>query len=146
LKKLLKFLALAAPLAYMALIWVLSSKPSDAVVDFGYAYDDFLKESLHLVEFAILFALLIIAFWALGKTSHRLQKLAAVIAIFYGLLDEIHQYFVPFRSATLIDFLKDTIGVLVVFYILRHYEKNEEVRLGRMIIKVKELLQGLSVK
>lgn len=139
-KKLLKYLTLAAPLAYMALIWLLSSKPSDAIIDFGFTFDDFLKESLHLVEFGVLFGLIILAFWTLGKSGYRYQVSAAVIAILYGLLDEIHQYFVPYRSATLIDFIKDTIGVLVLFYILRHYEKKEDSRLSRVINEVKDFL------
>ncbi|MDA6082602.1 VanZ family protein, partial [Escherichia coli] len=39
-------------------------------------------------------------------------------ACFYGILDEIHQSFVPYRSATVIDAVKDITGVLVCWYLI----------------------------
>ena len=41
-----------------------------------------------------------------------------VISSLYGLTDEIHQSFVPYRSATVIDLVKDCIGVLVASWVL----------------------------
>lgn len=107
------------PLLYMMLIWILSSNPADAIVKTPFSFDALLKESLHLIEFAILYWLIAFAFMAHNKWSERASILAAIIAIFYGLTDEIHQSFVPSRSATLIDFIKDTIGVAVSFWIAK---------------------------
>lgn len=119
LKNILKWLSWALPLAYMILIWVLSSMPADAVVKLPDSkVDRFFKESLHLVEFAILYLLLVWALWSTGRFSKKASILCAVVAISYGLLDEFHQSFVPYRSATVIDFVKDTIGVLVAYYFI----------------------------
>ena len=107
------------PLLYMALIWTLSSYPADAIVNTPFSFDTLLKESLHLIEFAILYWLIAFAFMAHGRWTERTSLIAAAIAILYGLTDEIHQSFVPARSATVIDFVKDTIGVLVSYYIAK---------------------------
>ncbi|PMC37411.1 hypothetical protein CJ195_11690 [Bacillus sp. UMB0899] len=107
------------PFFYMAFIWTLSSFPADAIVDTQLSFDALLKESLHLIEFAILYWLIAFAFMAHGKWTEKASMFAAIIAIFYGLTDEIHQSFVPARSATIIDFIKDTIGVAVSYWIAK---------------------------
>lgn len=114
-----KALISALPLLYMVLIWILSSNPADAIVNTPFSFDALLKESLHLIEFAILYWLIAFAFMAQNKWSEKASLLAAIISILYGLTDEIHQSFVPSRSATVIDFIKDTIGVTVSYYIAR---------------------------
>lgn len=137
-KKLLKWLLRLLPIAYMIFVFILSSLPSNAVVELpDSTIDAFIKESLHLVEFAILYVLLVLAVFTSGRFPFKWNVVCAVFAILYGLSDEIHQSFVPYRSATLIDFIKDTIGVLVAFYfvrrahskkrfdgVLRYFEKN----------------------
>lgn len=105
----------------MGLIWFLSSHPSDAIIDTGLSFDSLFKESLHLIEFAILYILLILAIFTFGKLTPRASSFAATWAIAYGFIDELHQYFVPSRSATLIDLVKDTIGVLIVHYLVKKY-------------------------
>lgn len=116
-KGLLKWLVWILPIGYMILIWVLSSMPANAVVELpDTRIDRFIKESLHLVEFAILYLLLVMALRTSGRLTRATSIICAVFAISYGLLDEIHQSFVPYRSATIIDFVKDTIGVLIAYY------------------------------
>ncbi|XQY91663.1 VanZ family protein [Metabacillus sp. HB246100] len=114
-----KFLLTLAPLLYMGVIWTLSSFPADAIVETPFSFDDLLKESLHLIEFAILYWLIAFALKAHNKWSERASIFAAIIAILYGLTDEIHQSFVPERSATIIDFVKDTTGVLISYYVAK---------------------------
>ncbi|MCA1320262.1 VanZ family protein [Bacillus tianshenii] len=109
-----------APFAYMALIWFLSSKPADTYMDTGYSWEGAFKESLHLIEFGILYVMLALFFLIDGKLTTKTNILCAAIAIAYGLTDEIHQSFVPARSATLIDFVKDTIGVLIAYFFIHH--------------------------
>jgi VanZ like family len=107
------------PFLYMALIWFLSSNPADAIVNTPFSFDALLKESLHLIEFGILYWLIAFALMANNKWSEKMSIAAAIIAILYGLTDEIHQSFVPSRSATVIDFIKDTIGVAVSYWIAK---------------------------
>ncbi|OPX84924.1 MAG: VanZ like family protein [Pelotomaculum sp. PtaB.Bin104] len=111
-------IALFLPFAYMGSIWYLSSKPSDAVINTGLAYDLLLKEGLHLVEFAVLYVLFVFALLAAGLLSTRTNKIAAILSIFYGFIDECHQYFMPYRSFTMIDLLKDTTGVFIAYFII----------------------------
>lgn len=118
-RALLRFLLLIAPFIYMILIFVLSSLPADAIVNTPFSWDSAFKESLHLIEFGILYGLWVLFFLVQGKFTANTSKLAALIAIAYGFSDEFHQYFVPYRSATVIDLVKDTIGVLVAFYIVK---------------------------
>ncbi|MGM7721833.1 VanZ family protein [Metabacillus sp. Hm71] len=123
-----KLLITILPFLYMALIWILSSNPADAIVKTPFSFDALLKESLHLIEFAILYWLLVFAFMAHHKWSERASLAAAIIAILYGLTDEIHQSFVPSRSATVIDFIKDTIGVTVsyLFAKKKYFSENNK--------------------
>lgn len=114
-----KLIITILPFLYMALIWILSSHPADAIVNTPFSFDTLLKESLHLIEFAILYWLIGFAFIAHNKWSERASILAAMVAILYGLTDEIHQSFVPSRSATVIDFVKDTMGVVVSYIIVK---------------------------
>ncbi|MEK3806918.1 VanZ family protein [Bacillus sp. FSL H8-0547] len=118
-KPIFKWALTIAPILYMILIWILSSLPADAIIKTPFSFDRLMKESLHLIEFGILYWLIALAFAANGRWTAKASVLAAVISILYGATDEIHQYFVPYRSATVIDLVKDTIGVLVSFYIMK---------------------------
>ncbi len=132
-KKWLTYVLTAAPFAYMILIWIMSSNPDDAIIRFpDNQVDRFVKESLHLVEFGILYGLFVVALLAHGRLRFSLNFTVALIAIFYGFVDEIHQSFVPYRSSTLIDAAKDLIGVTVLFWIVnRTYFKRPDHRLTK---------------
>lgn len=114
-----KLIIRLSPLAYMALIWFLSSHPSDAIVDTGWTYDRTLKEGLHLIEFGILYLLVVLALVSWGKLNQRSSFAAAIFSFLYGLTDELHQYFVPSRSFSLLDITKDLIGIIIAWYIVR---------------------------
>lgn len=142
-RKLLRYVLTAAPFVYMILIWMLSSNPDDAVIRFpDNQLDRFIKESLHLIEFGILYGLFVVALLAHGKLRFTLNFTVALIAIFYGFVDEIHQSFVPYRSATLIDAAKDLIGVTVLFWIVnRTYFKNPDHGLTKKMKKFEAYLK-----
>lgn len=115
------------PLVYMIAIWVMSSLPDDVIMDLPSSTTDrFIKEALHLVEFAILYVLFVVALAANHTLTSRLSLVVAIIAALYGIVDEVHQSFVPYRSATLIDVAKDIIGVLAVyFHVQYHYFRHQ---------------------
>jgi VanZ family protein len=118
--KLLKAFLWVLPLLYMMMIWRMSSLPSNAYVELPDTnVDRFIKESLHLVEFAILYLLFVLAAYFNEKLTATTSLIFAIVACLYGLTDEIHQSFVPARSATLIDLIKDVIGVSVAYYFVR---------------------------
>lgn len=124
------------PFVYMGFIWYLSSEPSDSVVRFG-PYDSLIKESLHLVEFAILYGFWVLAFLTFGELSKRSNRIAVALSIVYAFVDEFHQSFVPSRSATVIDLVKDVIGVCAVWYIVhRTYFHNNQTKIGRSLKRI----------
>jgi VanZ family protein len=74
---------------------------------------------LHFVAYALLAALFLRAF----KTSRIKNKvkfmliLSVLLSSLYGISDEIHQYFIPYRDADLMDVLADTLGGIMGVYI-----------------------------
>lgn len=97
-----------AVVIYCGAIFIQSSYPSMAHlhdVPFGDKY-------LHAAGYALLGILFFRAF----RSSHGGNRLFAVTllsisaATLYGISDEIHQYFVPYRSADIRDVLADTAG------------------------------------
>ena len=132
----LKLIIRVLPFLYMAAVWVMSSMPADAVVELP-KWDSIVKESLHLVEFGILYALLFLAALSFNGVSPKLNLLFILVSSLYGLSDEFHQYFVPYRSATVIDVVKDVIGVLVASWVLfGAYQKKRLAKLGHFLHQI----------
>lgn len=122
---LIKWLLRVLPIVYMIAVWVMSSNPADAVLTLP-RWDSIVKESLHLVEFGILYVLLVMALLTFTGLTKRWTIILIVFASCYGILDEIHQSFVPYRSATMIDVVKDIIGVLLASWFVNYlYKKNK---------------------
>ncbi|WP_342433547.1 VanZ family protein [Neobacillus sp. FSL H8-0543] len=138
--KVFKWLLRILPIVYMAAIWTMSSLPSNHIVELPDSQiDSFIKESLHLIEFAILYVLLVLASLTFERrTFTPLWNIAcAVFAGLYGVSDEIHQSFYPYRSASLFDLVKDITGILVCFYFIRGaLFKGKFVRLRRVLERI----------
>ena len=117
-KNAVKWVARLLPFIYMAMIWVMSSLPSNHFVELPDSQlDRTIKESLHLIEFAILYGLFVAAsLTGKRKFKRSINMLLAAAAALYGLTDEIHQSFYPYRSASLFDLFKDVLGIAVVYY------------------------------
>ena len=100
---------LLPPLAWMALIFVLSGQPSDEV---DRAWWDVLGRKLaHVTEYAVLTAL-----WWRALHALRIGRpviLAAGIALLYAVTDEFHQTFVDGRQGTPADVLIDSLGIAI---------------------------------
>ncbi|WP_349237093.1 VanZ family protein [Bacillus sp. REN3] len=139
-KRLLVFVLRILPFAYMAAIWIMSSLPDTAVIELpDRGVDRFLKESLHLVEFGILYVLFFLGALTVRGFMPLWSFVFMGVSILYGLLDEVHQSFVPYRSATVIDFVKDVIGVLAASHFLHHaYFSGKFARLGRVLQRIEE--------
>lgn len=141
-KKLIRFIAIILPLIYIMMIWKVSSMPSNTYVKFGFSFDDFIRESLHLIEFGLLFYFLLSAFWSLGKTSSKMEIVAIIIAITYGFIDELHQSYIPYRTASILDLIKDSTGVLVSYGLYRYCNNNQDSRLGKILHRFKGILMN----
>jgi len=60
--------------------------------------------------------------------------LSISLSIIYGALDEIHQYFVPGRHATVWDWVADTLGVIFfvwIYYRIIRRRQSENEKLGK---------------
>ena len=70
---------------------------------------------LHAVEYGILALLCYRAFrWAAGPVvARQAVVLAIVTASVFGLTDEVHQLFVPFRESSWQDWLADMVGAVI---------------------------------
>jgi len=74
---------------------------------------------LHFVGYALLGALFLRAFKT-SRIKHNVKLmviLSVLLSSLYGISDEIHQYFVPYRDAELMDVLADTLGGLMGVYL-----------------------------
>jgi VanZ family protein len=99
------------------LIFLQSSYPSpESVPDLPY-----IDKLLHIAVYAILGALLLRAFTSLQiKNNVKLVMILSILlSTLYGISDEIHQYFVPFRNADLIDVFADMTGSIIGVYIFK---------------------------
>ncbi len=107
----------AVVVLYMGAIFFFSAQ-SELFVPYGFSRVDFL---LHMVEYSVLGFLLSWAFVMLG-TVRRLTFYVFLVGFFYGMTDELHQYFVQGRNASLLDVTADGLGSLIgvySFYLLR---------------------------
>ena len=113
--------AFGPALAYMLLIWVLSSSPIQLPLE----RIPFRDKSVHFVEYGTLGALLS---HALRATYPRWRYvnvwlLAALATTLWGAIDEIHQAFVPGRNSDVGDLIADAVGALVgaaVYLVVQH--------------------------
>ena len=100
--------------AYAGLIFYLSSQPhpEDDLPSFVLSFSD---KALHVVEYAALGGLCYRALrWGTNESWGNLAvPLAVFFASLYGISDEIHQSFVPFRDSSWLDWVADTIGAAV---------------------------------
>jgi VanZ family protein len=100
---------------YCLLIFMQSSYPSpESVPDWPY-----IDKLLHIAVYALLGALFLRAFKTL-RIQHNLKLvmiLSILLSSFYGISDEIHQHFVPFRNADFMDALADMIGSVGGVYV-----------------------------
>lgn len=92
---------------YAGLIFYLSSRPWPAPVELPPGTDK-------VIHFGMYFFLGFGLIWAFRATrlkmSSHLVMIAAVVGFCYGILDEVHQSFVPGRDASVFDALADGVG------------------------------------
>ncbi len=100
---------------YCLIIFIQSSCPSpETVPDLPY-----MDKLLHFSVYAVLGALFLRAF----KTTRLKNNIKLVITLsilassFYGISDELHQYFVTCRNADIMDVLADILGSLCGVYL-----------------------------
>jgi VanZ family protein len=110
-----KWLRLAAVVAWMALIFFLSSQ--SRLPDLSPSFSDALQDILgHFLAYGALALLVVWALEAFGVSRPALWTL--VVVLLYALSDEFHQSFVPGRHPDLFDIATDVAGALVALALL----------------------------
>ena len=102
-----KYLRFVPALVWMGIIFYFSSRQTTGIGGNSYWGRFFILKSLHIIEYAILYALL---FWGFNQPLP-----SVIIAYIFGVSDEIHQSFTPGRSAKFSDTLFDLLGIFLGF-------------------------------
>ena len=95
---------------YCLLIYIQSDKPTPEMIPSF----QFVDKLLHFAAYGILGILFYRAYQTLRirDNTKLLMLLSVVSASLYGISDEIHQYYVPFREAEVADAIADMIGAV----------------------------------
>ena len=105
----------APAVLYAGMIFYLSaqSHPEEQLPSF--LLENISDKVLHAVEYAVLGGLCYRAFrWgASGQVASHALLFAIVTASLYGMTDEAHQLFVPFRESSWQDWVADIIGAAI---------------------------------
>ena len=106
-----------------ATIFTLSSIPGEDLPDIGIRAADKLA---HFVIFGVLAVFLYRSFSRSARPD--LRKFAAsmgiLITILYGVLDELHQFFIPGRTPSILDWIADLTGAVLFVLIYRILQRK----------------------
>lgn len=120
------------PVLWMITIFLLSERQRVSVSE-TYTLNFLFFKTLHLIEYGSLFVML---YRALRNTTHTTERnaviSAAMLAVFYGVLDEFHQTFVPTREGKLRDVIIDGLGVGIAWIFLFKLVPKMPKRLVRL--------------
>ncbi len=97
--------------AYMGLIFYFSAQSYPNV---GVDISGISDKLLHFFEYSILTLLILRGY---GELALPYFSKSAFFSFLYAVSDEIHQYFVPRRSADILDLLADTGGIMAVLFV-----------------------------
>ena len=115
-----RFLFLLLAIAWASVIFYLSSQPG---IDTPLLFPG-QDKLFHLIAFGLL-GFLLMGAMKTSSSGYRTMQVWIVVGLvaLYGVLDELHQYFVPGRSAEIYDALADAAGGLLgawsMYYLVR---------------------------
>lgn len=118
-------------IAYSVLIFIISSLSLNEVPSLKIGL---LDKLVHFGEYTIYGLLLMLAF-ATAKSNKIVRysiSLSLCVGILFGLLDEIHQYFVPGRTCSVLDLLADVIGVWFGTFLFSKIVKHREIHVNEV--------------
>jgi len=116
-KKIFRFLP---AIIWMVIIFYFSSQQTTGIGGNSYWIRFAILKSFHLIEYAILAILTIFAIKKYNWT--------VLIAYFYGISDEIHQYFIPGRTSRFRDTIFDLAGIAIGLFIFKKLIKNNSIK------------------
>jgi VanZ family protein len=118
-----RLLAWLPALSWAGFIFFLSAQPSEVFPKISLI--EVLSVGAHLVSYAVLMALLVMALRrSTGLPAAHARLLAFVFVALYALSDEYHQSFVPGRTPTPLDWLVDLVGAALAWRVLLRRERR----------------------
>jgi VanZ family protein len=107
---------------YCLLIYIQSSYPSpERVPQFPY-----FDKLAHLLAYALLGVLFYRAYRTHIKNNLKLVILLSIASsLLYGITDELHQHYVPYRNADWMDVLADVLGSILGVYAYRFINEKK---------------------
>ena len=116
----LRNLFLLCALGWASVIFYLSSQPGADIPPMFYGED----KLLHAFVFGILGFLTLGAMKTTVDGYHPFQPwLAVILVTVYGVLDEVHQHFVPGRTPDIYDVMADAAGAMLGVWLLYRFIK-----------------------
>ena len=109
-----------------ACIFILSDMPHPEFPDLGIVWED---KIMHISAYFV-FGISIILFLLANLKNPVLRQVIVItfiVGAVYGFSDEFHQYFVPGRSAEILDWCADLTGLFVSTLLIK-YIKNKMIR------------------
>ncbi|UCE53338.1 MAG: VanZ family protein [Desulfobacterales bacterium] len=87
-----------------------------------------MDKALHFVAYGVMGILFYRAYRTLRIKNYRqiLILLSVVSASLYGISDEIHQHFIPYRNADLLDVMADILGAICGAYLYGLWASQKE--------------------
>jgi len=104
---------------YWIILFALTSFPTDALPSFGIG-DKF----EHLIAYFVLTILMQLTFHFQKKYERLKLKpgyYAVLISALYGIVDEVHQYFIPGRYCDILDLLANFVGIILAFFLAKYF-------------------------
>ena len=102
-------------------IFLVSSIPGKKLavtgIDFSTVY--------HMAVFFLFNFFLLVFINGNKKINAKTILIVLIISIFYAILDEIHQFFVPLRNSSINDVLTDSAGIFLSTLIYLYYSKGK---------------------
>jgi VanZ family protein len=117
-------------LSYTALIWVLSSRALNVRLNL-FPFQD---KGVHFLEYGLLAFLVTHAVQMTWPKARYGMLVAFLVTVSLGATDELHQAFVPGRSADVFDLVADALGALtaiVLYNLLRSVRQRREALVPR---------------
>jgi VanZ family protein len=107
----------APPILWALLIFYLSSRSLPTASEF-YWKDFVFKKSAHILFYGFLAILVYRALVGEGTPKKKALVLAFIVAVIYGITDEIHQSFTPGRESRVRDVFFDSFGAFLTTFTL----------------------------
>ncbi len=98
---------------FYGFIFVMSSQSFDVEVEFR-----LFDKLAHILEFAVLGLLLSLGFFKALKSSFLIKGFLVLLSgLFLGIMDEVHQSFVPDRELEILDMIADGVGIMIGLFV-----------------------------